>query len=92
MGHVIATLNVTEIVDCLLNCNENTRCQSVNYEEGLNGYDYHRCELNNLDKETSGPESFIERRGFLYYELLGNLKVRKCITKKANSLLLMLAV
>lgn len=59
-GHTFQSLMAGNPLECMLKCNTEIQCQSINYEMMTN-----ECELNNRTKEAR-PEDFVEKRGKLY--------------------------
>ena len=59
-GHTFKSLETKSPLDCVLHCNAETRCQSINFEM-LTG----RCELNNRTKDAR-LEDFVAKEGHIY--------------------------
>ena len=61
----IHTSRVKKASECLLNCLNNIKCISFNFEKNEEG-GFHLCELLNTDKYNS-PESFKDKTEFQHY-------------------------
>lgn len=59
-GHVISTLTVADVIDCMKLCLVTQQCKSFNFSNGLL-----KCEVSGSKAEKPNLE---DREGFNYYE------------------------
>ncbi|XP_028402406.1 uncharacterized protein LOC114525346 [Dendronephthya gigantea] len=80
VNSLLDTISSLSIVECSLQCLQETDCQSVNYRKELNTMKEHDCELNS-EKASVNPGHVTRDDSFTYYEITGTGKSAKTCTK-----------
>ncbi|XP_032241812.2 uncharacterized protein LOC116620223 [Nematostella vectensis] len=66
-GHVITSLEMTSLLDCVDECLTEIRCKSINIKANT-GAESFTCQLNNATKKSSSSGLVTSSEGFAYYD------------------------